>query len=326
MKTNTGIFTVSLDFELYWGIRDKITVKEYGENVLGVWTVVPRLLDLFKKYQIHCSWAIVGAMMSADKNDLLRFLPNHLPTYSDSNLSPFNSFLANIEVYDPKLIYGDKLLDLVKNAANQEICSHSFSHYYCLEPGQNAQQFESDIVSTIEMAKLKGIEIKSYVFPRHQINPEYFEILKKYNINIFRETEKIWYHTAARGADEGLVKRAFRYADYFLKMGSHHTQKKSEIKNSDFYRIRASRWMRPYSRKLDFLDSFKIRRIKNQMTYAAKKGEVFHLWFHPHDIGINQEENFKYLEEIFQHYQSLKENYGFISKNMKEIVLEIDNG
>lgn len=72
-------------------------------------------------------------------------------------------------------------------------------------------------------------------------------------------------------------------------------------------------------RPLRFLEWLKVRRIKNSMTHAAKHGEIFHLWWHPHNMGIDQEENFKNLETILKHYQTLKRTYGIESASMHDI-------
>ncbi len=56
------------------------------------------------------------------------------------------------------------------------------------------------------------------------------------------------------------------------------------------------------------------------MNHAARNGKIFHLWFHPHDIGINQDVNFDRLEEILQHYQFLQLKYQMKSVNMAEVV------
>jgi pyruvate-formate lyase len=55
------------------------------------------------------------------------------------------------------------------------------------------------------------------------------------------------------------------------------------------------------------------------MTYAAKNGEVYHLWWHPHNFGKNQDQNFKNLKEILDHFASLKNEYGMKSLNMNEV-------
>ena len=56
------------------------------------------------------------------------------------------------------------------------------------------------------------------------------------------------------------------------------------------------------------------------MRYAAKHGLVYHLWWHPHNLGARTEENLIQLEEIFQYYNELKETYGMQCLNMGEAV------
>ena len=61
------------------------------------------------------------------------------------------------------------------------------------------------------------------------------------------------------------------------------------------------------------------------MKKAAKNGRIFHLWWHPHNIGINTERNLKNIVELLDYYNVLKEKYGFQSKNMLELSNEINN-
>ena len=319
MKT-PGFFVISLDFELFWGIRDKFSFEEYGPNVLGVWEVIPKMLKLFEKYNIHATFATVGAMFSENSDELNAFLPDLKPNYSDSNLSPYNGYISDANQNDARYYFGKKLIEMVKSDSRHEIGTHTFSHFYGLEPGQSKEEFDADVQAAVKIAKENGIELKSFVFPRHQINPNYLEILPKNGIEIYRETEKAWFHSAARGAEEGVLKRAVRYLDYFICLGDQHCQNLAEIKKGNLYGIRASRWMRPYKNSEAKFDFLKIRRIKNQMNYAAKNGKIFHLWFHPHDIGIHQNQNFELLEEILKHYQKLQKTHQMQSVNMAELV------
>ncbi|SDE21568.1 polysaccharide deacetylase family protein [Riemerella columbipharyngis] len=324
-RNKQGYFVISLDFELYWGIRDKKSVDEYGQNIKGVWSAVPRLLQMFEKYNLHATWAVVGAMLSKDKEDFQKYIPEIKPKYIDENLSPYGEFYKGLADIEDLYVYGNELVQKVIEYNGQEIGTHTFSHYYCLENKKDRGSFFSDLTSAIKISEDNGIKIKTIIFPRHQVNENYLKGIKKHDIYIYRGTEKIWYHSAARGQDEGIVKRAFRYVDYFIKIGSHHCQNIEEVKRGDIFQIRASRWLRPYNKKNKIFDFLKLNRIKNQMKYAAKNGKIFHLWFHPHDIGINQDENFKYLEIIFEYYLELKHKYNFESKNMYEIS-EIANG
>jgi peptidoglycan/xylan/chitin deacetylase (PgdA/CDA1 family) len=59
-KLETGLFVLSLDFELLWGVRDKRMIESYGENIRGVRQVIPGLLRLFSQYGIHATFATVG--------------------------------------------------------------------------------------------------------------------------------------------------------------------------------------------------------------------------------------------------------------------------
>ena len=55
------------------------------------------------------------------------------------------------------------------------------------------------------------------------------------------------------------------------------------------------------------------------MTYAAKRNETYHLWWHPHNFGANINENFKNLETIFKTYQKLNEIHNFQSITMTNL-------
>ena len=55
-----GKFVVSLDFELMWGVRDKKTKTTYGNNIIGVHKIIPKLLEVFKKYKITATFSSVG--------------------------------------------------------------------------------------------------------------------------------------------------------------------------------------------------------------------------------------------------------------------------
>ncbi len=79
---------------------------------------------------------------------------------------------------------------------------------------------------------------------------------------------------------------------------------------------------KPIFRPLEFLEGWKLRRIKKQMLHAAKNGLTFHLWWHPHNVGIRTREHLAQLEEIFRYYAQLRETYGMRSLNMREAAQE----
>ena len=60
------------------------------------------------------------------------------------------------------------------------------------------------------------------------------------------------------------------------------------------------------------------------MRHAAKHNLTFHLWWHPHNIGIMTDEHLQQLEEIFEYYLELKKTYGMESLNMKEASRQLE--
>jgi hypothetical protein len=71
-----GAFVISLDFELFWGFADFAEFRDWQDKIEKVWDVVPALLRLFTKYNIHATWATVGGLLAKDKEDFLKFSPN----------------------------------------------------------------------------------------------------------------------------------------------------------------------------------------------------------------------------------------------------------
>ena len=55
------------------------------------------------------------------------------------------------------------------------------------------------------------------------------------------------------------------------------------------------------------------------MRSAARKKEIYHLWWHPHNFGDHPVENLEDLKNILRHYRDLKRQYGFESLTMKGI-------
>ena len=72
IRQKQGALVISLDFELYWGMRDVRGIENYRETLLGERLVVPALLQLFQEYEIHATWATVGFMFCETRDTLKR--------------------------------------------------------------------------------------------------------------------------------------------------------------------------------------------------------------------------------------------------------------
>jgi peptidoglycan/xylan/chitin deacetylase (PgdA/CDA1 family) len=323
MTIKKGIFTISLDFELYWGMHDKVLLHEYEENLKGDKNAIIRILELFDKYEIHATWATVGFLFAKDLDELEKYYPHKKPSYTNANLSSYD-YIKNIDINKMQYHFAPETIAEICKHEYQEIGTHTFSHYYCLENGQKVDEFNSDIESAIKIAEAKGISIKSLIFPRHQKNDKYLAILNEHGITSFRGVEKGWIYKVVVGTEEMLIRRGLRLIDAYINLSGANSYNIKSISTTKPYNIPSSRFLRPVSKKLFFLEGLRKRRILNAIKHAAIKGEIFHLWWHPHNFGVNTDENINFLEDILSLFVEMKAQYGMKSLNMGEITESID--
>jgi len=288
---------ISLDFELMWGVRDHLGIAQYGSNVLGVRNAVPRILDLFDRFGIRATWATVGFLFCENKDELMASLPPLRPTYRQSSFSNYEYIdeVGNNERDDP-YYFGFSLLKEIQSRTSQEIATHTFSHYYCLEQGQTPQQFEADMDAALVAATRRRVELKSIVFPRNQYSARYLDIARARGLRTFRGNERSWLYRSATLDAQSPLRRAGRLTDQYVNLTGHHIRYPDG--NAGLIELTSSRFLRPYSAKLAPLDNLRLSRIKRSMEVAATGKGVFHLWWHPHNFGLNTGENLEFLAKI----------------------------
>lgn len=310
-----GKMIISLDFELFWGFLEEMQLEDYQENILGGRAAIPRLLDLFEKYGIHATWAAVGFLFAENYQELKTYFPERKPTYSKEGLSPYEYF-ARIAGEDEKgapCFYAASLIRRIGATPGQEIGSHTFSHYYCREDGQTVEQFAEDLAAARKIAADKGYDVTSLILPRNQCEPEYTRIIREQGFTAYRDEEDDWIHDKIKFFP---LLRLLRLVDVYLPLtGQGVWPARQEYGVWNFV---GSGMFKPIRPALRFLEGLKMRRIKKRMLRAAKKDLVFHLWWHPHNIGVMTDQYLAQLEELFVYYLELKERYGMESLNMRE--------
>lgn len=310
---------ISLDFELFWGMQDGWELREYEANVLGGRKAIPQMLELFQRHGIHATWATVGFQFAESEAEVRTYFPAQKPTYDNPALSGYRCFgqIGRNEQEAP-CFYAPSLIEKIAGTPGQEIGSHTFSHYYCRESGQTVEQFRADMLAAKAIAADKGYPLTSVVLPRNQCEPEYTQVLNELGFTAYRDEENDWIHEKIRFRP---LMRLLRLADVYLPLtgqGGYMPKVENGIVN-----LVGSRMYKPYFKPLAFLEGRKVRRIKKQMLHAAKKGLTFHLWWHPHNVGVRTDLHMKQLEEILCYYEELKEKYGMRSLNMGEAAQEV---
>ena len=316
-----GAFVISLDFELLWGVRDKRTIADYGANIRGVRQVVPALLDLFAERDIACTWATVGLLFFATQKAMLAAVPARQPRYVDARISSYH-YLAEVgadEACDP-YYYGLSLIRQILDYPSQEIGTHTFSHFYCLEEGGDTEAFRADLEAARAAAGILGVKLASIVFPRNQLSLPHLSVCREFGLRAFRGNERAWFHRARRGAEQTPLVRATRLADSYLPIGGPHDHTPALV--DGMVDVPASRFLRPVGRN-SALERLRLWRITSAMETAARRRRLFHLWWHPHNFGVNTQENLAFLRAILDHFRTLQDRYGMRSMTMAAVADEV---
>lgn len=316
-----GIFIISLDFELQWGRFDKIVLDaQVQKSLLNTRSIVPEKLKLFQASGIHATWATVGMLFNKSVSEWEKNKPELLPAFENNIRSSYqyitnNGFTSQEDEYH----FANDLIYQISKTNGQEIATHTYSHYYCLEKGNTAEQFRSDLHAAKKMAAAQNIQLNSLVFPRNQYNNIYLEICREEGITAVRTNPYNWYWSPT--TDEGIIRKVFRSGDAYLPIGKSKIYTKELIKSEQSslpHQLPASRLYRAWQPKYPLLNKLKLERIKNEMTMAAVTGSYYHLWWHPENFGNYPMECMKELEQIVSHYQMLASKYSFQSLTMFE--------
>ena len=313
-----GVFVISLDFELRWGVHDRLGLAEYGDHLLGVRRAVPALLETFTEFGVRATWATVGMLLLEGKRELLDVLPERRPAYTNRRLSAYG-LLAEVgeSERDDPYHFAPSLARLIAATPGQEIGTHTFAHYYCLEPGQSVAEFRADLETAVRVTRAKlGVTPRSLVFPRNQVAAPYLAVCRDLGFVAYRGNPERWAYKARPEGDESPVQRAVRLADAYLPLtGRNSTPVCGEAAPVD---VKASRYLRPWAAALRPLERLRIRRLIADMRDAAARGRLYHLWWHPHDFGTHLAENLAVLRQLLVCFATLRARYGMESLTMAE--------
>jgi peptidoglycan/xylan/chitin deacetylase (PgdA/CDA1 family) len=305
-------FVISLDFELFWGVGAAHSISTYGRNVRGEWQAIPQMLSLFRRYGIKVSWATVGMVLCRDYAQWREIRPSIMPGFRRNELSTY-SMDESARKY-PELFFARPLVEQILDTPGQELATHTYSHYYCNEEGATPEQFAADLACGRMIADEFGVRCRSLVFPRNQIVESFLKVLPQAGIEVYRGNPAHWLYKNGDAVVGGLAGRAVRFADSCLPLSGTRVERMGG--NGTLVNVPASLFLYPWTERHKVLAPLRISRIKQCMTAAAVNDGICHIWWHPHNFGINTERNLALLELLLQHYSELADKYGMQSSCM----------
>ena len=312
----SGALVVSLDFEKQWGVRDRPIDGPYRANILGVPGSVRGSLDLFRAFDVAATWAIVGFLFARTREEREHYSPAIRPKYANPLLDPYRDVTGADEETDPAH-YAASLIREIAATPRQEIGTHTFSHFFCLESGEDmTEAFRADIASAREIMRATiGTEPRSIVFPGNQHNPLFDAVLREAGITCYRGNPRAWmWRPRGRDASAALGARAARFLDAYLPLAGMHTVSWDSIVHPDGMRdVASSFFMRPYS------GGVRMRRIIDALVHAARRDQVLHVWWHPHNFGVDTEVHLRALRTLLDAFARCRDQFGMESLTMSEI-------
>ena len=317
-----SFFTISLDFELFWGVFPTSSIASYGANILGGREAIPQILSLFKNYNIHATWATVAMASFKNKKELMSYMPCTKPVYIDRHMDAYDH-LDNVgeNERDDPYHFGYSLLRKITDVAGMEVGSHTFSHFFSLEQNNKAA-FRADLEASNQSFRRLGIDTQSLIFCRNEYKQSDLQALRDAGFTSYRGNEtsninnKEHYLFKSRHKQPLQVK-AGRWADTCINICGDQLlePKKDRLGLVD---IPSSRMLRPFY-NVNYVDHLRLKRIKSSMLAAAQQKKGYHLWWHPHNFGQNLRENLELLNNILEHYRALNDKYGMETLNMSEV-------
>jgi hypothetical protein len=259
-----GICILSIDTELAWGTNAE-DLPGLSEVFDEEPQIIRRLIDLLDEYQVPATWAVVGELL----------LP---PDRNDRERTPERWYRAPY------------LMEWLSNArVRHEIGTHTFSHVYAHDATTTREVWTRELEAVSQLSEQLGIAMCSIVYPRNQV--AYIDTLPDFGIIAYRGVERNWY-----GNRPGV----FHFLDRALGTPA-PTYDVSTLREGDrMVNLPASQFLVGSNgmRKLIPVAS-RIRQARLGLSRAARRGEVYHLWFHPFNLG-GDDRVFNALERILR--------------------------
>jgi hypothetical protein len=314
-----GALVVSLDFELHWGMRDHSRpAGTVAEDLVRSRAIVTELAATFAERSIRATWATVGFLFASRRDELDPFVPVARPRYAKEELDPYTEAIGDDEGADPLHLAGSLVRGLAATAG-QEVASHTFSHYYCLESGQDEAAWRADLAAARAIAQHSGIELTSLVLPRNQWNPRYAAATRDSGFTCYRGPQDGPGHGAGRGGAQAL-QRAARLADTYVGIRPPPTTSWADVPEADgLCNVPASAFLRPYSPARRALEPMRQARLVAGLRDAARRGRIFHLWWHPHNFSRHPGPSMAILVRVLDEFDRLAASDGLRSLSMRDV-------
>jgi peptidoglycan/xylan/chitin deacetylase (PgdA/CDA1 family) len=163
-----GTFIISLDCEGKWGIADRYRRIESGfitKNALI--RAYEALVAKLSAYEAPATFAFVMAL-TLNESELVDWMARLTDVQVDGS-NWMRNFRRELATGSFDGWFCPEALELVRDSGMHEIGCHGFRHVPLGDCEVSKEEAGYELRSATELAKLKGIDLKTFVFPRNHV-------------------------------------------------------------------------------------------------------------------------------------------------------------
>lgn len=304
---DTGILTVSLDFELLWGCfasgKHRKYIAYFEQNGYSPFdttrSVIDRLLTLFHRYDIAATWATIGHLFldHCDAQDSIKHPEMPRPQHSWFK-EDWYACDPSSNLREAPLWYGRDMVEQILAAEpKHDVGSHSFSHVIFNDAGCTREVAEAEIRKCVELASVFNLKMKSFVFPRNA--PGHLDLLPKYGFCVTRDELPFWFVKYRSRT----MRRLCHVLDNLLAITP--TCGLPQASPSGLWVVPVSMFLQSMDGPRRFIPMrSRIKKGIKGIERAIREKAIFHLTFHPINMCVRSDQMFLALEGILAHAAS----------------------
>ncbi len=269
-----GGFILSLDTEIAWGTYGNLaarapTFDRYPE-------LLNRLVRLLTIYDIPATWAIVGHLL---------LKPGQRSALADVQYSFADApDTARIAAGKPDWFYGRYIVDAIQSArAPQEMGSHTMTHLLATDPAVTRADFAAQLDAVVTAHAAHNLPApRALVYPQNRV--AHTDLLPEYGFTTYRGQAADWYARMPKP-----LKRPAHLLDRTLGLTPPTYAPADCLQPDGVVNLPASQFLMSYDGvRAQIPTQARVRQARLGLARAIQHGEIFHLWFHPFNLGSSE--------------------------------------
>jgi peptidoglycan/xylan/chitin deacetylase (PgdA/CDA1 family) len=291
-----GTFIISLDCEGKWGIADRDRRIESGFITRSALIrAYESLLSTLSTYQMPATFAFVMAL-ALNKDELPEWMPRLTDVQVDGSnwMRNFRRAEAtgNLDGW-----FCPEAFDLVRDSGMHEIGCHGFRHVPLGNCEVGSEEAGYELRSATELAKRKGVDLQTFVFPRNCVG--HLGLLADQGYAGFRNAHPI-------------VGRHGRLGNLARELNVLEASQDPEPSSFDLVSIPGGyflNWRHGLRRLIP--EAVTLMRWRSILNDATENDRVALLYLHPHNL-IDGPGTLQLFDRVLQIASKLRESKGLV--------------